>query len=126
MFTFEEMEEISRRRDEVRRTGVSIYAAGGSRSWSVTVAIGRSPNPVRQHRKTIRGTKKEAQAYADWIKELAAAGNKITSAVSQSELKQLRALQSGSVPIQAAGRSRWRRENRTGSVEPRTESVSPL
>lgn len=87
MFTFEEVEKMSRRRDEARLTGVWIYASG-SRSWSVSVGISR-----REHRKTIRGTKKEAKAYADWIKGLVAAGHSVTSTVSQSELKELGVLQ---------------------------------
>ena len=94
MFTFEEMEEISRRKDETRRAGISISAYGsGPGSWRVRVAIGRTGSSSRPHEKTIRGTKKEAQAYADWVKELAASGHGVTSTVSQSELKELHVFQ---------------------------------
>jgi len=96
MYTFEELEEIARKRDEARRTGVSIDS-NGSGSWRVTVVIGRSSENRKlvRHEKTIRGTKKEAQLYGGWVKSLANAGqfSKSAGTISQAELKELHALQ---------------------------------
>ena len=45
------------------------------------------------HYKTIRGSKKDAQAYLDWYTSLVVAGNAPRETVSQSELRDLAALE---------------------------------
>jgi hypothetical protein len=55
---------------------------------------GKAPKP---HYKTMRGSKKIAQAYMDWYADLVRAGNPPRDVISQTELQDLAHLESKAV-----------------------------
>jgi hypothetical protein len=61
----------------------------------VTIPLGRNPTTGKlfQHHKTISGAKKEAEAYRTWAMSLVAPGATDVKTISQTELKELRALE---------------------------------
>lgn len=68
---------------------------GYSPRWNVCIPTGSDPatgKPVR-HSKAIRGSKADAQRYVDWITGLLNSGQAVTTTVSQSQLRELQALQ---------------------------------
>jgi len=67
----------------------------GPEGFTSTATVKGDPTTGKllQHRKPIRGARKDAQAYADWITGMVAAGETVTATVSQTELRILQALQ---------------------------------
>lgn len=77
----------------VTSSGGPITAVG-HQSWRVRIPLGRDPaGKLLHHGKTLSGSKKNAQAYVDWITSMVAASESVTATVSQSELRKLHALQ---------------------------------
>jgi hypothetical protein len=69
--------------------------SGYSPRWNVCIPLGRDPatgKPLR-HSRAIHGSKADAQRYVDWITGMVAAGQAVTTTVTQSELRQLQDLQ---------------------------------
>jgi len=67
----------------------------GNQRWRVAVPVGRDPATGKQlyHYKSIRGSKKDAEAYLHWINTMLLVGQRFPATISQSELRQLQALQ---------------------------------
>jgi hypothetical protein len=63
--------------------------------WNVRIPAGRDPSTGKMlhHSKAVRGSKADAQRYVDWINGLLSSGQAITTTVSQSQLRELQALQ---------------------------------
>ena len=68
---------------------------GYSPRWNVRIPAGRDPatGKLLHHSKAIRGSKADAQRYVDWISGLLSSGQAFTTTVSQSQLRELQALQ---------------------------------
>jgi hypothetical protein len=68
---------------------------GYSPRWNVQIPTGRDPSTGKmlRHCKAIRGSKADAQRYVDWINGLLSSGQAVTTTVSQSQLRELNALQ---------------------------------
>ena len=71
------------------------YVLGHGLRWSIAYPLGHDPATRRPlyHRKSIRGPKRDAQAYRDWYADLMFAGQAPRETVSQSELQELAHLQ---------------------------------
>ena len=93
--------------------------------WNICIPLGRDPatgKPLR-HSKALRGSKGDAQRYVDWINDLVRAGQNVTTTVSQSQLRELQALEA------KADRSRAKLQAavRDGAiVEPGALELQPL
>jgi len=63
--------------------------------WNVRIPAGRDPATGKplHHSKAIRGSKADAQKYVGWITSLLSSGQAVTTTVSQSQLRELQALQ---------------------------------
>ena len=72
-----------------------VIESCGNLRWRVAVPLGRDSviGKPMIHTKALRGSKKDAQAYVDWITGMVAAGQAVTITVAQSELRQLQDLQ---------------------------------
>ena len=86
-----------RRLDEraTPRFGEDKYILGHGLRWSVSYPLGHDPATRRPlyHRKSIRGPKRDAQAYLDWYSGLMVSGQAPTETISQTELQELAHLQ---------------------------------
>jgi hypothetical protein len=74
----------------------------GDRRWRVILPIGKDPITGKKliHHKAVRGSKADAQRYVDWITKMVAAGQAVTT-VSQSQLRELQALQAKADKLRA-------------------------
>jgi hypothetical protein len=68
---------------------------GRARQWNVRIPIWRDPatGKVRNHYKTIRGSRGEAVVYLEWYSGLIAAGVPPQDVITQSELQDLAELE---------------------------------
>ena len=75
--------------------GGRVIESSGDRRWRVILPIGKDPITGKKlvHHKAIRGSKADAQRYVDWINGLLSSGQAFTATVSQSQLRELQALQ---------------------------------
>jgi len=75
--------------------GGRVIESCGDRRWRVILPVGRDPITGKKlvHHKAVRGSKADAQRYVDWINGLLASGQAVPATVSQSQLRELRALQ---------------------------------
>ena len=68
--------------------------SAGDRRWRVIVPVGKDVDGKQLHHyKSIRGSKRDAEAYFRWVNSMLLTGQRFPATVSQSELRMLQALQ---------------------------------